>query len=451
MRKLPILYLFAIVFAGVIVFSAFFAPIFPLQNDSVSCNTQSLSLIPVAHAQAQTNPTISSFTTSATSVKKGEKVTLTWATQNTEKVLLGGFDQTFPASGSIEVTMNTSKIFVLYAFNQNCYRQRLLFVDAFDENANPYTQPTLLAAGIVALEATGTIVATVASPVNVASWNVWFAFGAFLDRLRKKKPWGVVYSSINKRPISRAIIRLHDATDNALIETTVTDAQGVFRLNPKQGTYYMKVTRRNYNFPSRLVVGPTDGAYANVYKGETLVVQYDGQALMLAIPMDDVELPYWQKAFRSFMTNLEASLRWVSDILLIVGLATSIAFAIRYRSALAFGILALYVLIFSIKFVFALITPKQYGIVKDQKGRAVANLEVGLYETEFNTLVARTFTDARGQYNFIVPFQKYNIRTIDPRYSITGKTVTSLGQEIMLPKNKGENILFVNQDILVTG
>lgn len=451
MQKLPFLYLFAIVFAGIILVAAFVVPSIPLQSNSVSCNQAAFQLIPSVHAQSQTNPTIISFTTSATSVNVGEKVTLSWVTQNTDRVILGGFDQVFGPSGSVEVTMNTSKIFVLYAFNENCYRQRFVFVDAFDENSNPFTQPTLLAAGIVALEATGTVVATVASPMNVATWNVWFAFAAFLDRLRKKKPWGIVYSSTSKRPISRAIIRLHDATDNALLETTVTDAQGIFRLNPKQGTYYMKITRRDYSFPSRLVAGPNDGQYANVYKGETFVVQYDGQALMFAIPLDDVELPYWQKSFRSFMTNLEAALRWVSDILLVVGLATSIAFAIRYRNLISFAILGIYFLIFGVKFVFALITPKQYGVVKDQKGRVVSNLELGLYETEFNTLVARTFTDARGQYNFIVPFQKYNIRTIDPRYSITGDNVTSLGQPVVLPQNKGENILFVSQDVRVSG
>ncbi len=45
---------------------------------------------------------------------------------------------------------------------------------------------------------------------------------------RRRKPWGVVYDSITKRPVDLAVVRLIDQKTKKLVETGVTDAQGRF-------------------------------------------------------------------------------------------------------------------------------------------------------------------------------------------------------------------------------
>lgn len=457
LNNIPTRYLFTILFGTIIVgIFAFQQNYIPSQNGTTCSESAAITIFPPVNAASAgptptPNPMITSFTASNYAPQKGETVTLTWTTTGAERVSVGSIDRSFPPNGSTQIVAEKPQTIFLLAFNKNCYRWRAIFVDAIEENNYPWTQSAVLAGGVIAAEAAGTVIAAVAAPQNITLWNVWFALGAFLDRLRKKKPWGVVYSAVTKKPVSRAIIRLYRSSDNVLVETTVTDAHGIFRLNPKQGSYYMKAIRNNYDFPTKLVEGQVDGQYAHVYHGEVFAVDYDFQALMFAVPMDDKELPYWRKAFRGFMTTMEAVFQWVSDILLLVGFASSIAFVIRYQNGVTIGILAVYVVILSIKVAFAFMEPKQYGIVRDQKGRPIANMEVGIYETEFNTLVARTFTDAKGQYNFIVPFQNYNLRILDARYSLTGKDATPAGLPIKLPKNdNGENILFVIQDVKVT-
>src|SRR5690606_6907333 len=112
-------------------------------------------------------------------------------------------------------------------------------------------------------------------------------------------PIGYVYDSVTKEPISQAIVRIFNS-NNQLTWTDVTDSNGYFRVDelPK-GIYSLKVSGKDYIFPSKIVFGNKDFALENVYHGKEF--RYEGGEIPnFSIPMDKVEY----SEFRILMERL---------------------------------------------------------------------------------------------------------------------------------------------------
>lgn len=77
--------------------------------------------------------------------------------------------------------------------------------------------------------------------------------GQFLGIIKKRQPIGLIYDAITKMPLGRAIVRLYDADTHQLIETDVTSASGVFSFMPKDGYYYLRVSKPGYMYPNQKV------------------------------------------------------------------------------------------------------------------------------------------------------------------------------------------------------
>jgi|GEM_PF-1624582 len=67
---------------------------------------------------------------------------------------------------------------------------------------------------------------------------------------KKLNPWGKVFESGSKKPVSLAIIRLIRASDNRIMETKATDENGNFGFMVTNGDYKLTVSKDGFVFPS---------------------------------------------------------------------------------------------------------------------------------------------------------------------------------------------------------
>jgi len=118
------------------------------------------------------------------------------------------------------------------------------------EKANDAAKVPLLV-GLVAVTAASTITLS-----GLLAYIYFLLTQPFLLISRKKrKPWGVVYDSITKKPLDLAIVRLYDKKSNRLISTQVTDSKGRYNFIVDPGKYYLHVSKPDYKFPSKIMRG----------------------------------------------------------------------------------------------------------------------------------------------------------------------------------------------------
>lgn len=98
---------------------------------------------------------------------------------------------------------------------------------------------------------------------------------------RRSLPWGKVFDSQSKKPIELALVRLHDAKTDKILESKVTDNEGRFGFILTEGEYYISVSKEDYIFPTR--------SRLEGYRGEKFKVKSTEEgAIELNIPMDKV-------------------------------------------------------------------------------------------------------------------------------------------------------------------
>jgi hypothetical protein len=235
--------------------------------------------------------------------------------------------------------------------------------------------------------------------------------------LRKKgKLLGYVYDSKTKEPISQAIVRVYDE-NNKLVWTDVTDDKGVFELALDDGEYTIKVTARNYQFPSKVIYGKSDYPLENVYHGEEFKVK-DGEIPEFSIPLDSVDM----SIFDSFITSISNRLRVIYKVftvlLFVFGLIFSIYIYYKYKTWFNFFIILLYIPSFVLVIRVLFKKNTKYGIVKDEEGNRLENISVGLRDTEFDDIVSKRVTDKNGRYRFVVEEKDYQIQILETGYEL---------------------------------
>ncbi|WKZ30123.1 MAG: carboxypeptidase-like regulatory domain-containing protein [Candidatus Dojkabacteria bacterium] len=394
-------------------------------------------------------PSIQHFSVSNQAAVRNAELTFSWQTRNTDKVTISGISRVLASQGETSAVITRPGKYTLRAYNGNCFRERALTIVFGEGISAPWVGSIILIFFVLLIDAIRLAVTTDASIDSLDAGNIWLSLKEFIEKLQKKKRWGVVYDSTTKDPLSRVIIRLHDAATNALIETTVSGTNGIFKLNPKAGQYVIRVSKPGHVFPSQLVLTAHDGAFSRVYKGELLPVAVAGQSLHISIPMDPEDISQVSRVFRTSSIAMEAVFRWGGLLGMVIGGAISLSNAIIYPQIGTILTLAFFTFFIMGKLYSLFQKQKEFGVVKDVNGNFVANLEIGAFETEFNTLVARTFTDSEGRYSFIVPTQSYSLKVIDPRYALSSKTAINGGEPVTTKYHHDDNFILIAQDIVV--
>ncbi|MBN1373838.1 carboxypeptidase regulatory-like domain-containing protein [Candidatus Dojkabacteria bacterium] len=252
--------------------------------------------------------------------------------------------------------------------------------------------------------------------------------------LVKENVVSVVYNSNTKVPVSRAIVRLYK--DGRLFQTAVSDVRGIYKLNPMPGKYKIDVKCAGYKFPSFLSPRRVDGKYENLYYGQEFTIDEGQIYIKFNIPLDSTskEAGLIRKvALGTFSTFLGLN----TGLMLVMFLAMTTFF--RFSSIEAYVIDILLLGIWGYKLWLGILSKLSYGTVKDQDGKTVPNLQLGLYEREFDNLFSIVTTDENGRYQFAVPGGKYYIQSNSPKISVLGDNGSD---HIYVDLKPGKNHLF---------
>lgn len=256
--------------------------------------------------------------------------------------------------------------------------------------------------------------------------------------VKKRVDSGIVYDAVSKRPLGRAIVRLYDAYTHQLIETDVTTAEGSFSFLPPEGVYYIRASKPGYLYPSRLILGKRDGRYNHVYSGADIRVSGDNPTISVSIPLDpEAFVENWRmKLSRVWQQWFEPANRW----LLLFGFFLALLSYSRDSTRLNIVILGMYLL----GLVYYVLQDKTfnrgYGVVVDDRGKPLSGIELNLIDTEFNRLVSRRVSDAKGRYQFFVPPGKYQIKLVSPGFSLVKSVKKAYqGDELAVEGERGQS------------
>jgi chitodextrinase len=223
----------------------------------------------------------------------------------------------------------------------------------------------------------------------------------------KRKPFGYVYDSVTKEPISNAVVRIY--SKDKLVDTTVTNTDGMFLANLKEGKYNIKVKKGSYTFPSTLIKGSEDYPLKNVYKGEVLNNKEESD-LIISIPLDKIEVSKQKKFFTSIKSLLSGVLTVGNILLFAFGILLIIYTYYQHPNSFNWYVILLYIpaLYFLTKSIFG--KTAIYGKVLDQNRKPVSGIDMYLVDKEFNEVVAKRITDKKGRYRFICKKGKYDLK-----------------------------------------
>ncbi|MHC1716390.1 MAG: carboxypeptidase regulatory-like domain-containing protein [Candidatus Dojkabacteria bacterium] len=250
---------------------------------------------------------------------------------------------------------------------------------------------------------------------------------------------GYVYDSVTKEPISQAIVRVYNE-NNELIWTDVTNGNGYFTsVEVENAEYYIKVSARNYTFPSKIIFGKTDFPLENVYHGEDFLSR-DKKIPDFSIPMDRIEIKAIEKNIQKFFSRTKLLWKSLHVLLFLTGLIVSI-----YALSVTHIWWNYLIVILYIPSLFALLLSffskkQKYGKVKDEKKNLLADVIVGLKEDEFDKLVSKRVTDHKGEYRFIVDEGTYSIVILNSEL----RTISEKGINKIKVAGKGMNIICPN-------
>ena len=394
------------------------------------------------------------LTISNTVVKPGDEVKITWNTKNATLVTYEEKKKQLPVQGSFVTRLNETTTITMVADNGICITKKALNV--YVAEVSPWVTNTFIGGTVAVVDAAmvplaislagalqeGTAVAQVSM-----NGNIWYALISFIERKRKRST-GVVYSATTKKPLARVILHLIDAETQKVVDTSVTDATGVFRFAAKKGTYVIEALLKEYTFPSKLIKTINDGGYAHVYTGGTIEIREDNAQLEIAIPMDAIDISQLTAQITTTKPLIASIFEITSIGLFIVGFAYSTYITFLYPHFYNYVVLSGYLLYIGTRGFIATRKHKSQGRVLDKQGKPIPGLEIGLFDYEFNNNLYRTFTSKDGEYNFVVGKGEYLLQLMDDRYQIEEKGTRISGLHITV-NEKRDLPYFIVEDIHV--
>jgi hypothetical protein len=229
-------------------------------------------------------------------------------------------------------------------------------------------------------------------------------FPLLLKRRKKKRPWGVLYDSSTKHPLSGGLVRLLGEAGN-FIDGEVTGKSGAFSFIPTPGKYQLEALKEGYTFPSQNVAGGKDGEYDHLYRGEMIEILEDQPIVESSVPLDPREFVKGAQIQRLFRRHGPV----VNLLILIGGLVLS---GIAYLAAPAIYnqlIAGFYLVTLSLVTADTVRIERTWGFVKDEIGNPVEAIALSLIEIESKRLVKRRVTNEQGRYQFVAPRGRYKI------------------------------------------
>lgn len=244
----------------------------------------------------------------------------------------------------------------------------------------------------------------------LSNFNIWTTILHFINTITnfmgitKSKRMGVVYDSITKQPISRAVVRMIDVKTNKLVRTSVSDNFGYFWTPDEDISVKISVQRPGYVFPSSIVVGKEDKPYVRIVRDivEDLSVPFN-------IPLDPVN----KASGRYRLLALgKVTLRFLNGLLLIFLTLLSGFMYLRYGwilSLITMG-LGVFMMLLQIYDRINVSILSRFGTIFYSDGTVASNVNIDLIDKQFNQLVQRRVTNSKGKYLLYVPRGEFVIK-----------------------------------------
>jgi prepilin-type N-terminal cleavage/methylation domain-containing protein len=252
-----------------------------------------------------------------------------------------------------------------------------------------------------------------ASAVNVAyassqfgQYLLFFLTQPFaLFGLRRRKSWGTVYDAVTHVPVDLAIVRLHDAVSEKVVQSAVTDGDGRFSFLVRAGSYRLEAAKAGIVFPSAVAASKTeDGPYHDLYHGDAITVGKGGGILTNDIPVDPsgVDAPDDVIIRQSKQKHWHHNVALVSPVLGGMALVIKPSLFVALLFAAELAVYALFRRLAEGK------SPKGWGTVYHQATeKPVAQAVVRIFEAKYNKLLEAQVTDFLGRYHFRVGPNRY--------------------------------------------
>lgn len=244
-------------------------------------------------------------------------------------------------------------------------------------------------------------------------YYIWFIaiFGFTLSN----SVWSTVYDSKSKKPLSGAIVRV--SSKGSLLHTVVTGVSGVINMKLKKGKYKIHVTKAGYTFPSNLKPLANDGYYQNLYYGSDFQMGSTSN-MKLNIPLDQLgvlrEVKLGDKV-SSFAVSVVSGL---SPLLLVFITISQIIVWPNYIDSWIFASVS--ALLLSLRYILNAEGKVYPGKVVDLNGKPVSNVQIVIYNREWNKVVDRVISNSEGEYEALLLKDKYYVKIANPDLELVG-------------------------------
>ncbi|KKR06470.1 MAG: hypothetical protein UT34_C0001G0511 [candidate division WS6 bacterium GW2011_GWF2_39_15] len=239
---------------------------------------------------------------------------------------------------------------------------------------------------------------------------------SFLGFRKRGKPYGYVYDSVTKEPLSRAIVRIYDINDK-LAWTDVTDVYGAFNVELPKGRYKLLVKKGGYKYPTELIKGMIDYPLEPIYKGDLIRLSRK-EDLNVIIPLDPLKVDRSRALSISARSRISFLLKLLHFVVFMSGLIFAIYAVTRYQTTMNFIIICLYIPAVIMLFSTLFGNRVKFGEIRDVKGKTVPNLVIAIKELKFDRYVGKRITDRLGRYRFIMYKGAYELELVSSEYKV---------------------------------
>jgi hypothetical protein len=190
----------------------------------------------------------------------------------------------------------------------------------------------------------------------------------------KKPSWGFVYDSISKRPLKDVVLRIFTEPSGRLKSSVRSNVNGGFGFILPPGKYSLVAYLMGYAFPSKLIIGNTDGKFLSVYKGGSLDVAGDGQQkaqVNINVPLDRATMNSFDVIRVRTLATISRFFRAIRLPLMILGTIAATCLLVKDHGTVDYIIGALYVVLWVVE-IKNMLKKRAYGMVRDTAGNPLS-------------------------------------------------------------------------------
>jgi hypothetical protein len=240
-------------------------------------------------------------------------------------------------------------------------------------------------------------------------------FGLLLGLLglkKKQRSWGTVYDSVTKRPLDPAYVTLIDFITNKEVASAITDLDGRYGFLVTPGTYRIVAQKTNYSFPSKKMLNISyDEVYNDLYHGDTITIQSEGEIITKNIPMDSLSFD-WNEFAKSkmhvntFMKTYDVLWAKISRNLFLIGGIVALIAVIFAPAPYNLIIGGFYILAFTLNY-FVFNIKKSGTLTERETNTPLSFAIVKIFRDGEEVPLIKKIADKIGSYYVLVPNGRY--------------------------------------------